>query len=97
SGNLVHSLQCVRSTQVVWPATISHRVFLVSKNFLRQENRKVLLSSLSLQELQQSTTRRRRERSLLQTMRQENQKHTSFRTDQESRSWTEQSLVPGMN
>ena len=40
------------SIPVVLPVEISHRVFLVSKNFLKQESRKVLLSSQKSQVLQ---------------------------------------------
>ena len=50
SVSRVHSLPCVRSIQVVWPVTISHRVSLVSKSCLRHVSRRDLQLSLNLAE-----------------------------------------------
>ena len=64
SVNLVHSWPCVHSIRVELPVTISHRVFLVSKSFLRQESRKDLRLSQSLPVRQQLAIQRKSVRSL---------------------------------
>ena len=78
SVSRVHSLPCVRSIPVVWPATISHRVFLVSRSFLRQESQRDLLLFPNLQEKFSFVTPRRNVKWLLQMMKPDRAKHIWF-------------------
>ena len=79
------------------PVMISHRVFLVSKNFSRQENQRVLPSSQSSAVQFLSAIRRRNVKSLLQTTRQVIPKHTSSLTVPVSRFRRDRYLKPVMN
>ena len=97
SESQVHSLPCVHSITVELPETISLRVFLVSRSFLRQESRRDLQSSQSLPDVQRSVIQRKSVKLLLQMKRQANQKLTLSLMDLVLRSRTEQCSVPEMS
>ena len=94
SESQVPSLPCVPSIPVVWPVMISRRVFLVSKSFLRQENRKDLRSLQNLAVLQQSTIQRRNVRLLWRIRRRVSRKLIWFRMVHELRLWMVLFLKP---
>ena len=97
SENQVHSLLCVHSIMVELPVTISHRVFLVSRSFSRQEDLRDLPSSQRSQDVQHSVIQRRNVRLSLQTKRQENPNPILFLTDHVSKYRTALCLKPEMS
>ncbi len=93
-GEPVHSLPCVPSIPAVLPAMISHRVFLVSRNFSRQESQRVLPSSPNLPVRSTLKIQRKNVKLLLQTMKPEKAKLISSLTVPVSRCWRDRSLKP---